>query len=63
MLRLQTHVFSSLKDGATIREVYLGAVQYIQQNKPDLAQHFLKNLGFAVRSLSLLSDSRMLTRC
>lgn len=38
-----------LQDGVVIRDVYLHAISYIRENKPELEKNFVKNIGFGVR--------------
>jgi nucleosome binding factor SPN SPT16 subunit len=37
-----------MKDGVSARDVYLHAVSYIKDKKPELERHFVKNVGFGV---------------
>ncbi|RLV90278.1 FACT complex subunit SPT16 [Spathaspora sp. JA1] len=47
LLKLQNHVTSSLlKDGIQANKLYQGALDYIKQEKPDLVNFFLKNVGW-----------------
>jgi len=45
---LQKHVIENMKDGVALNALYGIAVQYLQDNKPDLVGHLTKNLGFLV---------------
>lgn len=38
-----------MKDGAVGRDVYIHALTYIKEKKPELEKHFVKNIGFGVR--------------
>lgn len=37
-----------MKDGAVARDVYMHAVSFVREKKPDLEKHFVKNIGFSV---------------
>ncbi len=50
-MKVQKHILTLLKDGAIGRDVFSAAVEFIQQERPDLVSHFVKNLGFVVRQL------------
>ena len=45
LFSLQEHIFAILKDGAKFTDVYGEAVQFIEQNRPELKDHFVKNIG------------------
>lgn len=48
LLELQTEIADKyLRVGATCKEVYEKAVEYIQAKQPSLVKHFVKNVGFA----------------
>ena len=49
LLGLQTELLTIMKDGATARDAYQGAISYVRVKKPQLEKHFVKNIGFAVR--------------
>ncbi|KAI8060590.1 FACT complex subunit-domain-containing protein [Gongronella butleri] len=42
---LQQRVMEAIRDGAKIKEVYARAQSYVQQKRPDLANHLVKNAG------------------
>ncbi|GMF04125.1 unnamed protein product [Ambrosiozyma monospora] len=42
---VQIKIFSLLKDGAIAKDVYSKVLDFIKQQRPDLADHFVKNLG------------------
>lgn len=47
LLQLQREIITnSLKVGNTPKQVYESAIKYIESSKPDLVQHFTKNVGF-----------------
>ncbi|CCE72790.1 Piso0_000384 [Millerozyma farinosa CBS 7064] len=47
LLKLQNHiVYELLKPGTEGSKVYSGALDFINKEKPDLAQHFTKNCGW-----------------
>ncbi|KAJ3295188.1 FACT complex subunit spt16 [Borealophlyctis nickersoniae] len=48
LLKLQEHVLQSIKDGVKCNEVYNNALSYIESNRPDLKDNFLKNVGFGI---------------
>lgn len=49
MLELQQEIISNqLKDGKTPKEVYESATKFIEDKKPELLQHFTKNVGFLI---------------
>ena len=37
-----------MKDGAVTKDVYMHALTYIREKKPELEKHFVKNIGFGV---------------
>ncbi|KAJ1339694.1 hypothetical protein BSLG_005727 [Batrachochytrium salamandrivorans] len=43
---LQSYLLSIMKDGILSNEVYIKALDYIQEKRPDLKAHFTKNCGF-----------------
>lgn len=46
---LQSEIVNNqLRPGQTGKDVYEAARKYVQDNKPDLADHFVKNAGFAI---------------
>ena len=47
-MSLQAELLHKLKDGVVARDVYLHALSYIKEKKPELEKHFVKNIGFAV---------------
>ncbi|KAG8680215.1 FACT complex subunit spt16, partial [Ceratobasidium sp. 395] len=47
-LNLQSELLSKLRDGTPAKDVYMHAVSYIKQKKPDLEKHFTKNVGFGM---------------
>ncbi|XP_065915341.1 FACT complex subunit SPT16-like [Dysidea avara] len=47
LLAVYEKVLESLKDGAQLSSVYAAAMKHIEQNKPDLLEHFTKTAGFA----------------
>jgi nucleosome binding factor SPN SPT16 subunit len=55
-MKVEKHVLSLLKDGVLGRDVFSGAVAFIQQERPDLVSRFVKNLGFVVRFVFLLCN-------
>jgi hypothetical protein len=47
----------------TTRDVYHHALAFVKEKKPDLEKHFVKNVGFSVRSLTIcVFDLLMLFR-
>ncbi|KAL4065337.1 FACT complex subunit-domain-containing protein [Scleroderma yunnanense] len=48
LVSLQSELMREMKDGITAREVYHRAVEYIQEKKPELEKHFVKNVGSAI---------------
>ena len=48
LVSLQSELLHKLKDGAVARDVYLHAISYIKEKKPELEKHFVKNIGFSV---------------
>ncbi|CAO1629005.1 unnamed protein product [Parajaminaea phylloscopi] len=49
LCQLQTEIIDKiLVPGKTGKEVYQAARDYVSDNKPDLANHFVKNAGFAI---------------
>ncbi|GAA95631.1 uncharacterized protein L969DRAFT_615408 [Mixia osmundae IAM 14324] len=47
LLDLQKTVMAELKPGATTKDVYLAAQALVKERLPDIAPHFVKNIGFA----------------
>ncbi|KAK6094527.1 FACT complex subunit spt16 [Batrachochytrium dendrobatidis] len=45
---LQSYLLSIMKDGILSNEVYIKALDYIQEKRPDLKAHFTKNCGFVI---------------
>ena len=39
-----------MKDGVAARDVYLHAVDFVRERKPELEKHFAKTVGFGVSS-------------
>ncbi|PAV23533.1 FACT complex subunit SPT16 [Pyrrhoderma noxium] len=48
LVSLQAELLHKLKDGVVARDVYLHALSYIKEKKPELEKHFVKNIGFAM---------------
>ncbi|CAO1625988.1 unnamed protein product [Sympodiomycopsis kandeliae] len=49
LCELQTEIITNhLRPGKAGKDVYESARKYIQDKKPDLAEHFVKNAGFAI---------------
>lgn len=49
LLKLQAHITNDLlKDGVVALKVYEGAVEFIKKEKPELALHFTKNVGWLI---------------
>lgn len=47
LLKLQSHITTNLlKDGKVANEVYQGATKFIENERPDLLEHFTKNVGW-----------------
>ncbi|KAI5451044.1 FACT complex subunit spt16 [Naganishia albida] len=46
LLDLQQTVLKNMKAGTPVKQVYQIALDYVKQKKPDLEEHFVKNLGF-----------------
>ncbi|EAZ63268.2 global regulator of transcription [Scheffersomyces stipitis CBS 6054] len=47
LLKLQEHITKNLlKDGNLAKEVYEGAIAFIKAEKPQLVEHFTKNVGW-----------------
>ncbi|PVU99977.1 hypothetical protein BB559_000235 [Furculomyces boomerangus] len=46
LIKLQKHVLSCIKPDVQFSKVYNDAVQYIEEKRPDLRDHFVKNIGF-----------------
>ncbi|THH01723.1 hypothetical protein EW026_g1029 [Hermanssonia centrifuga] len=42
---LQAELLTVLKDGTTARDVYLHALAYVKEKKPELEKHFVKSIG------------------
>lgn len=48
LLDLQKFTLAELKDGAVAKDVYAAVLNKIETDRPDLAQYFVKTLGFGV---------------
>lgn len=49
LLKLQNHITTTLlKDGVVASKVYLGALEFIQKERPDLVANFTKNCGWLI---------------
>jgi nucleosome binding factor SPN SPT16 subunit len=46
LLELQSYVVSQMNDGILISDLYAKAREYISEKRPDLENHFVKNIGF-----------------
>jgi nucleosome binding factor SPN SPT16 subunit len=45
LVSLQEHIFKYLKDGSKFNDIYTEALKFIEQQNPELKDHFVKNLG------------------
>ncbi len=45
LLRLQSRTFGMMRDGAIASEIYKRITDYIKKERPDLDDHFVKNMG------------------
>ena len=52
LVELQKEMLMVLKAGATAKDVYNHALEFVRSKKPNLEAHMLKNLGFGVGSSS-----------
>jgi nucleosome binding factor SPN SPT16 subunit len=48
LLALQAELLTVMRDGTLTREVYAHALNFIKDKKPELAQYFLKSIGFGM---------------
>ncbi|KAJ3168124.1 FACT complex subunit spt16 [Irineochytrium annulatum] len=48
LLELQKHVIELIKDGAMCKDLYTQAVEYIKEKRPELADKFVKNMGYGI---------------
>ncbi|KAH8117216.1 FACT complex subunit SPT16 [Phellopilus nigrolimitatus] len=48
LISLQAELLHKLKDGAVARDVYLHAVSYVREKRPELEKQFVKNVGFSM---------------
>lgn len=47
LLELQNHITKDLlKDGSVAKDVYAGAIKFLESKNPDLVSHFTKNTGW-----------------
>jgi len=46
LLTVYEKVLGALKDGARLSSVYAAAMEHIEQNKPELLEHFTKTAGY-----------------
>lgn len=40
-----------MKDGVSAREIYLEALAFVKEKKPDIEKNFVKNIGFGVNTI------------
>lgn len=45
LVKLQEHVLGHLKDGVVSKDLYSKAVDFIAKERPELSDHFVKNIG------------------
>jgi len=45
LLELQRRIVEHIKSGVKLRDVYIKAVNFVKNKKPDLVSHFVKSLG------------------
>ncbi|OCB84155.1 FACT complex subunit SPT16 [Sanghuangporus baumii] len=48
LVSLQAELLSKMKDGVIARDVYMHAISYIREKRPELEKHFVKNAGFSM---------------
>ena len=46
LLTVYEKVLEALKDGACLSSVYVAAMDHIEQNKPELLEHFTTTAGY-----------------
>ncbi|KAI0464257.1 hypothetical protein LJB42_001863 [Komagataella kurtzmanii] len=45
LLELRSYIMNQIKDGAVCKDVYAKALAMVNKDRPDLAKHFVKNIG------------------
>ncbi|ANZ76590.1 BA75_04085T0 [Komagataella pastoris] len=45
LLELRSYIMNQIKDGAVCKDVYAKALAMVTKDRPDLAKHFVKNIG------------------
>ena len=63
LIKLQTHVLDELKDGVVVKDLYAEVLNKIEAERPDLKDHFLKNIGFLASSLNCRRNCNLLSLC
>ncbi|KAJ3089807.1 FACT complex subunit spt16 [Quaeritorhiza haematococci] len=48
LVELFDHAISFIKEGVSCKDVYQRVVAYIEKKRPDLKDHFVKNIGFGM---------------
>ncbi|EJD05718.1 FACT complex subunit SPT16 [Fomitiporia mediterranea MF3/22] len=48
LVTLQSELLHKMKDGVPARDIYMHAITYIREKKPELEKHFVKNVGFSM---------------
>ncbi|KAJ3410484.1 FACT complex subunit spt16 [Chytridiales sp. JEL 0842] len=48
LLELQSYVLGLIKDGAECKDIYNKATEYVQEKRPELVSHFVKNAGYGI---------------
>jgi nucleosome binding factor SPN SPT16 subunit len=56
LLILQAELLKVMKNGVTASDAYQHALSIIRDKKPELEKHFVKNLGFGVKTISRLQS-------
>lgn len=66
LIKLQQKVLDSMKPGAVLKDVYQAAVKFVDEQKPALASHLVKNFGCGIgidfRDTSLTINAKNETR-
>jgi nucleosome binding factor SPN SPT16 subunit len=55
LLDLQSKLIDTLRRGTPLNEIYGKAQSLIRTKRPDLEKHFVKNCGFVVSNMTMLS--------
>lgn len=62
LVGVQQRALTAIKDGASCKDVYNAALEYIREKNPDMEKHFVKNVGWGIgidfRDTTLLLNAK-----